>query len=78
MIKEGQLVYYLVNGYVSSGYVIDVEVKGCGTTFGIDSYGGCEGQYVIDLSELHHRVFFSKEEAQEQANRGEEGFSAAC
>lgn len=78
MIKEGQLVYYLVNGYVSSGYVIDVEVKGCGTTFSIDSYGGCEGQYVIAISELHHRVFLSEEEALNHVNRGEEGFSAAC
>lgn len=78
MIKEGQCVYYIVNGLVQSGNVINIEVRSNGTTFSIDSYGGCEGQYVIDLSELHHRVFFSEEEAQEQANRGEEGFSAAC
>lgn len=78
MIKEGQLVYYLVNGLVQSGNVINIEVRSNGTTFSIDSYGGCEGQYVIAISELHHRVFLSEEEAQEQVNRGEKGFPATC
>lgn len=78
MINEGELVYYLVNGYVLSGYVVNVEEKRHGTTFSIDSYGGCEGQYVIDVNELHHRVFLSEEEAQEHLQRGEEGFSASC
>lgn len=78
MIKEGQLVYYLVNGFVLSGKVINVEVKANSTTFSIDSYGGCEGQYVIDASELHHCVFLSMEEAKEHAQNGEEGFSSVC
>lgn len=78
MIKEGQRVYYLVNGFLMSGNVINVEIKANGTAFSIDSYGGCEGQYVIDVSEIHQCVFLSEEEAKEHADRGEEGFSAAC
>lgn len=78
MIKEGQCVYYLVNGLVQSGNVINIEVRSNGTIFSIDSYGGCEGQYVIDVSEIHQCVFLSEEEAKEHADRGEEGFSAAC
>lgn len=78
MIKAGQRVYYLVNGFIMSGNVINVEIKANGTTFSIDSYGGCEGQYVIDVNELHQSVFLSMEEAQEHAQNGEEGFSSVC
>lgn len=33
MIKEGQCVYYLVNGLVQSGNVINIEVRSNGTIF---------------------------------------------
>ena len=64
MLKEGQLVYYLV-GSRDQGHVIDIEQKanGTGFTFRIDSFGGCEGQYVIDSSEIGLSVFLTEEEA---------------
>lgn len=65
MLKEGQLVYYLVGSRVDQGHVIDIEQKanGTGFTFRIDSFGGCEGQYVIDSSEIGLSVFLTEEEA---------------
>ncbi len=40
MLKEGQLVYYLVGSRVDQGHVIDIEQKanGTGFTFRIDSF----------------------------------------
>ena len=63
MLKEGQLVYYLVGSRVDQGHVIDIEQKanGTGFTFRIDSFGGCEGQYVIDSSEIGLSVFLTEE-----------------
>lgn len=78
MLENGVRVYYLVGGVLCFGNVIDVEVKGKKQTFSIDSYGGCEGQYVIDMDQLHQSVFLSLEEAQAAMDRGELGFSANC
>ena len=47
MIEEGTVVYYLDEDAVHSGRVIDVTPENGGFTFSIDSYGACEGPYVI-------------------------------
>ena len=38
-MKEGTLVYYLNEGQIHDGHVIDVETKQNGFVFSIDSYG---------------------------------------
>ena len=78
MIKNGQRVYYLINGVIFSGRIIDLECSGNKQTFSIDSYGGCEGQFVIDIDQLHQRVFLSIQEAEAAAAQGEQGFMAGC
>ena len=42
-MKEGTLVYYLDEGQIHDGHVIDVETKQNGFVFSIDSYGECGG-----------------------------------
>lgn len=79
MLKEGQIVYYLIGSRVEKGHVMDVEkkVNGNGYTFSIDSFGGCEGQYVIDSSEIGLSVFLSEEEADAHWGEGE-GLPTYC
>lgn len=71
MIKEGTEVYYLEEGGIYSGKVIDTAPEGNGEefTFSIDSYGACEGQYVISSSQIGKTVFLTEEEAQKQLGR---------
>lgn len=57
---------------------MDLECVGNKQTFSIDSYGGCEGQFVIDIDQLHQRVFLSIQEAEAAAAQGELGFMASC
>lgn len=71
MIKEGTEVYYIEEGSIYSGKVIDAAPSGTGDdfTFSIDSYGACEGQYVIASSQIGKTVFFAEEEAEKQLGR---------
>lgn len=67
MIKNGMIVYYLVNGYVMEGQVMNVmnvmnEQEN--QTFEIEGVGGCGGAHILSTSQLHHTVFISKEEAE--------------
>lgn len=64
MLIEGQLVYFLINGYVLSGKVINIEKDGDDYSFSIEGYAGCAGLHIISSRELHLRVFLSEEEAQ--------------
>lgn len=77
-LKEGQKVYYLIGGSVESGHVIDLEKKPQGYIFSIDSYGGCEGQYIIDESQIEISVFLSEEEAKKHMYEQNRGFPAYC
>ena len=52
MIEEGTVVYYLDEDAVHSGRVIDVTPENGGFTFSIDSYGACEGPYVIASGQI--------------------------
>ena len=51
---------------VHSGRVIDVITENGGFTFSIDSYGACEGPYVIASGQIGKTVFFSKKEAEDR------------
>lgn len=66
MIKEGTEVYYLDEDSVHSGRVVDVTPDNGGFTFSIDSYGACEGPYVIASGQIGKTVFFSEEEAKDR------------
>lgn len=66
MIEEGTVVYYLDEDAVHSGRVIDVITENGGFTFSIDSYGACEGPYVIASGQIGKTVFFSKKEAEDR------------
>lgn len=77
-LQEGQKVYYLINGSVESGHVIDLEERSQGYIFSIDSYGGCEGQYIIDESQLGIFVFLSEEEAKSHMHEQSRNFAAYC
>lgn len=62
-MKEGMTVFYLEDGAVYSGRVIDLEPVDGGFFFSIDSYGTCEGQYRIASGQLGKTVFEKEEEA---------------
>ena len=51
-MKEGTLVYYLDEGQIHDGHVIDVETKQNGFVFSIDSYGECGGFSRIDSAQI--------------------------
>lgn len=63
MVKEGTTVFYIDEDQVHSGQVIDVTPQTDGFTFSIDSYGTCEGQYVINSGQIGKTVFFTEEDA---------------
>lgn len=77
-LHEGQKVYYLIGGFVESGHVIDLEEKPQGYNFSIDSYGGCEGQYIIDESQIGISVFLSEEEAKSHMHEQNRSFPSYC
>lgn len=64
MLKEGNLVYFLMNGYVMSGKVMDVEGKEDDYHFSIEGYAGCAGPHVISSMQIHRTVFLTQEEAE--------------
>ena len=66
MIEEGTVVYYLDEDAVHSGRVIDVTPENGGFTFSIDSYGACEGPYVIASGHNVKSVFLSDNEAEDR------------
>lgn len=62
-IIEGQIVYFLISGYVFHGKIINIRHMTSTTTFEIEGYGGCGGNHIIDASQLHHTIFLSEAEA---------------
>lgn len=64
MLKEGSLVYYLMNGYVMNGKVMNIEGNEEEYTFSIEGYAGCAGPHVISSKQLHLTVFLTPEEAE--------------
>ncbi|MEG0277126.1 MAG: hypothetical protein RR630_08855 [Coprobacillus sp.] len=63
MLKDGDIVYFLVNGYIMNGTVVHIKEKGKDYTFQIDGYGGCGGQHIISSIQIHHTIFLSEQEA---------------
>lgn len=63
MLENGSQVYYIEGSEIYSGFVIDMVKTDGGFTFSIDSYGGCEGNYVISSGQIGLTVFMTLEEA---------------
>lgn len=68
-MKEGTLVYYIDEGQIHDGHVIDVETKQDGFVFSIDSYGECGGFCRIDSAQLNRTVFEDYEEAKKHTKQ---------
>lgn len=69
MLKEGQTVYYIDENMVHSGKAIDIKKDGDEDVFSIDSYGGCEGQYVIAADQIGLTVFENEQDAKDHIKR---------
>lgn len=70
-MEEGSVVFYIDNGNVYSGRVVDIEYANIGFTFSIDSYGTCSGQHRISSSQIGRSVFFNETDAAEAARASE-------
>lgn len=78
MLKEGTLVYYLMNGYVMSGKIMDIEGNAEEYNFSIEGYAGCAGPHVISSKQLHLTVFLSQEEAKKYKDNPQMYLPAYC
>lgn len=65
MLKEGTIVYFLMNGYVMSGKVMDIEGHEDDYEFSIEGYAGCAGPHRIASRQIHRTVFLTEAEAQQ-------------
>ncbi len=63
LADNGRLVYYTEDGLVHSGRIMEIEETDDGFDFQIDTYGNCEGQYVISSHQIGRTVFFEEEAA---------------
>lgn len=62
-MEEGNVVFYIDNGNIYSGKVMDMEYAKADFTFSIDSYGDCSGQFRISSDQIGRTVFLNKEDA---------------
>lgn len=70
MLTEGTTIYFLVNGYVMSGVIQNIQGTPQEYTFEIEGYGGCGGPHIMNSHQIHHTIFTTKEEA--EANKDNE------
>lgn len=78
MLENGDIVYFLMNGYVLSGNVIDKEIKDNQYKFSIEGYAGCGGKHIISSTQIHHTVFLSEEEALQYKDNPQMYLSGYC
>lgn len=64
-MKNGQVVYFIEGGHIYSGNVVNMQEKQDGYTFQIESYGACEGPWVISSDQIGKTIFLTDKEAQE-------------
>lgn len=57
-VKDGDTVYFVVDGHVHSGKAMHVTED----TFQLDSYGDCEGFYTICNYELGRNFFLNRDD----------------
>lgn len=63
MLKNGQTVYFLVQGYIMKGKVFHIQVKGQEYTFQIEGYANCSGHHEISSRQIHYSIFLDEQEA---------------
>ena len=63
MLKEGQTVYFIVQGIVMSGTVINVKGNEKSYTFEIEGFGNCSGPHQISSQQIHYSIFLDEKEA---------------
>lgn len=78
MLRDGNEVYYLMNGYVMSGKVMNINGNEEDYTFSIEGYAGCAGPHEISLKQLHLTVFLSQEEAEKYKDNPQMYLPAYC
>lgn len=64
-MKNGQVVYFIENGHVYSGSIVNMQKQQDGDTFQIENYGACEGLWVISSDQVGRTIFLTEKEAQE-------------
>lgn len=68
-MEENTKVYYIAGHQINTGNAINIEKKLDGFTFQIDSYGSCEGQFVISNDQIGRTVFLTQEEAEKAVGK---------
>lgn len=63
MLKENQVVYFLVNGHVMNGKVFHIRGNEEDYTFQIEGFANCSGHHVISSRQIHYSVFLDEQEA---------------
>ncbi|MFQ6860460.1 MAG: hypothetical protein ACLROI_01520 [Beduini sp.] len=78
MLRDGNEVYYLMNGYVMSGKVMNINGNEEDYTFSIEGYAGCAGPHEISSKQLHLTVFLSQAEAEKYKDNPQMYLPAYC
>lgn len=78
MLKEGTILYFIVNGTILQSTAVHIQGSKEDYTFEIDGYGGCGGPHIISSHQLHHTVFLTREEAMEQQGNEAMYLSGHC
>ncbi len=60
MLKEETVVFFLINGYIMSGRVINIEGNDEDYNFSIEGYAGCSGPHIIASSKFTIQFFLRK------------------
>ena len=64
MLKAGQVVYFIVQGWIMSGKVMNIQGNENEYTFEIEGYGNCSGYHQISSRQIHYSIFLDEQEAQ--------------
>lgn len=64
MLKEGQIVYFIVQGWIMNGKVMNIEGNEKEYTFEIEGFGNCSGYHQISSRQIHYSIFLDEVEAQ--------------
>lgn len=63
-MKDDTIVYYIVEGHMYEGKLIDVERRQGRTFFSIEGYGSCEGPYRICEDQINKWIYTDRKQAE--------------
>ncbi len=78
MLNNNDKVYFIMNGYILNGRVIDKKEKDNKFEFSIEGYAGCGGQHIISSSQIHRTIFLSEEEARQYIDNPQMYIQSSC